>query len=227
MRIAVIADTHLPASIAALDELGSEVGAALSGVDLILHAGDIVAPSVLDWCEQFAPVRCAFGGHDHFDDPRGATVQYIDAEGWRLGMVHDIEAVPPSIRSADALAEHVYGDAALDVLIAGDSHYERIEYREGRLLLDPGSPVFPHHQHTRLGSIALIEATTRSLRVELVVLGETPGVPNPCTPVTARVERSASGATRLTSLTIDGVEQDPEGAAPGWHPRHAPPLVRG
>ena len=226
MRIAVLADTHLPAGIPDLDALGPEVASALRGVDLVLHAGDVVAPSVLDWCEQFAPVRCALGGQDHFEDPRAARLQHLDIEGWALGMTHDIEAIPASITSVHALTTEVYRADRLDLLIAGDSHYERLEFREGALLLDPGSPVFPHHQHTRLGSLALLEVTDRRLRAEIVVLGDTPGAPNPCTPATIELTRTAEGTTHLVSMTVDGAPIDARSAATpiGWRPPKAPPL---
>ena len=74
MLISVISDTHLPSIFRNPDGLGPELGKFLSQTDLIIHAGDVVRPSILDWCEQFAPVKCAKGNNDEFDDPRaGAT----------------------------------------------------------------------------------------------------------------------------------------------------------
>jgi len=70
VRVALISDTHLPALIRQLDGLGPEIATVLAGVDLILHAGDVTAPSVLDWLEQFAPVLVARGNNDDFDHPR-------------------------------------------------------------------------------------------------------------------------------------------------------------
>jgi predicted phosphodiesterase len=46
MRIGLIADTHLPSSIR---EPWPEVASAFRGVDLILHAGDIVTPPTTFW----------------------------------------------------------------------------------------------------------------------------------------------------------------------------------
>ena len=158
MRIAVLSDTHLPSTIRHPGLLGGTLEEHLASVDLILHGGDVTEPSVLDWCEQFAPVRCSLGAHDHFEDERCAPVQYVEHAGWRIGMVHDVEAIPRGIDTPRDLARAIYGDADLDVLIAGDSHYERLEYRDGVLLLDPSSPSFPHHRTTRLGAIALLEA---------------------------------------------------------------------
>ena len=61
-----------------------------STVDLILHSGDVTAPSVLDWLEQFAPVRCTRGNNDPLPDGRTEDVKRFEAEGWRIGMVNSL-----------------------------------------------------------------------------------------------------------------------------------------
>ena len=215
MRIAVLSDTHLPSSIREVGELGGATEELLGGVDLILHAGDVNLPAVLDWCERFAPVRCSLGGHDHFADERCAPVHRLAHAGWRLGMVHDVEAIPRRITTPRQLASEIYGDASLDVLIAGDSHFERLEYRDGVLLLDPGSPTFPHHKTTRLGSIALLEVTRDLLRAEIVPLGETAGAPNPCTAASVVLERG-----RMLQASVGGRPVE----TLAWRPPLAPPL---
>jgi len=48
MRIGILSDTHLPNLIRYLDELGPEIAAFLSTVDLILHSGDLTSPMVLE-----------------------------------------------------------------------------------------------------------------------------------------------------------------------------------
>ena len=60
-RVGILSDTHMPAS---LHRLWDEIGTAFSGVDLILHAGDIVLPTVLDQLEAIAPVLAARGNND-------------------------------------------------------------------------------------------------------------------------------------------------------------------
>ncbi|MEX2230430.1 MAG: metallophosphoesterase family protein [Dehalococcoidia bacterium] len=219
MRIGVLSDTHLPASVRDLGGLGDEAAEFLASVDLILHSGDVVLPAVLDWCAQFAPVRCAIGGHDLFEDPRAASVVVLEREGWRIGMVHDVESIPPTVHTVHDLKTVVYGDATLDILIAGDSHYERLEYRERTLLLDSGSPIFPHHRTTRLGSMALLELTPERVRAEIVVLGETPGAPNPST--AARLEFNRGG---LIAASLAGEAHDVSAGTFRWRPRAAPPL---
>jgi hypothetical protein len=64
-------------------------------------------------------------------------------------------------------------------MIAGDTHYEVLEYREGVVVLNSGSPTFPHHKDLRLGTVGLLELEPGKLHAEVVVLGHTPGKPNP------------------------------------------------
>ena len=89
MRIGLITDTHQPIGTA---ELAPEVHSVFAGIDLILHGGDIVHPIVLDWLEAIAPVVAARGNNDiGWDDPRMRDTQFIDADGVRIAMVHDME----------------------------------------------------------------------------------------------------------------------------------------
>ncbi len=217
LRIGVLSDTHLPSRIAEVSELGGLTEQVFANVDLIMHSGDVNLPSVLDWCEQFAPVICSRGGHDHFEDARSTPVQLLQHEGWRVGMVHDVEAIPSRIQTPQQLATEIYGDPDLDIMISGDSHYERLIYRDDDdvLLLDSGSPTFPHHKRTRLGSVALIELTHDYVHAEIVPLGETPGSPNPTTPASIVFERG-----RVIEASVGG--QPVERMA--FRPSMAPPL---
>ena len=99
MRVGVIADTHLPSLIRSMDELSSDTGEFLTTVELILHAGDVTAPSVLDWCEQFAPIYVARGNNDIFDHPSLAEGHLLEIEGWRIGLTHELrpESRPISV----------------------------------------------------------------------------------------------------------------------------------
>ena len=181
MRIGLIADTHLPSLVRHLDELGPETAAALRGVDLILHAGDVSAPSVLDWCSQFADVLVAEGNNDLFIDHRMADRQLLDIEGWRIGMAHELR---PESRPIPEILKSALRGEPVDVLIGGDTHVERLEYRDGVLLINPGSPILPHHLSTRLGTIGILDITRERIHSEIVVLGHSEGLPNPCRPLT-------------------------------------------
>jgi putative phosphoesterase len=163
-----------------LDELGPQPAEALRGVDLILHAGDVSAPSVLDWCAQFAPVLVAEGNNDLFVDPRMAATQMLDIEGWRLGMAHELR---PESRPIQHILRSALGGEHVNILIGGDTHVERLEFRDGTLLINPGSPILPHHLSTRLGTIGILEISRDSVKAEIVVLGHSEGALNPCRPL--------------------------------------------
>ena len=61
MRVLVISDTHAPRF---WKRCPPAVAAYAEGADLILHAGDVCIPEVLDELSQFAPVRVVLGNND-------------------------------------------------------------------------------------------------------------------------------------------------------------------
>ena len=199
MRIGLISDTHLPSLIRDLEELGPEAAEFLASVDLILHAGDVSTRRVLDWCERFAPVLAARGNHDVFDDPRLQDQQLLELEGWRIGVTHTLS--PFGATAAELGAQH-FESAALDIIVGGDTHVERLERRDGALLINPGSPNLPHHKETRLGTAALLELTPGKLRAEIVLLGETSGAHNPGTGQHIEIEGGRVVAASLRGAAL-------------------------
>ncbi len=174
MRIGLLSDTHLPGE---RRTLWDEVRAAFAGVDLILHGGDIVAPMVLDWLEQIAPVLAAMGNNDYgWVDPRVAPMRMLDVDGWRLAMIHDME---PEDRPIPELLETYLPDERVDILLTGHTHFERLDYRDGVLQVNPGSPTYPHLTSTRLGTVGILEVGPGRLDARIVRLGDTEGRPNP------------------------------------------------
>src|SRR2546425_13126368 len=93
MRIGLISDTHQPSD---RKSLWDEVGTIFAGVDLILHAGDIVLPVVLDWLEEIAPVLAARGNNDFgWQDDRVKELQLIEAGGYKVAVVEHREGRGP------------------------------------------------------------------------------------------------------------------------------------
>lgn len=177
MRIGLIADTHLPSLVRSLDELGPQIADVLREVDLILHAGDVTAPSVIEWCAQFAPILIAEGNNDLFDDARMAKKQLLDVNGWRIGMAHELR---PESRPIDQILHSSLDGERVDILVGGDTHVERLEHREGVVLINSGSPILPHHLSTRLGTLGVLEVRKDKVTAEIVVLGDSEGLRNPC-----------------------------------------------
>ena len=174
MRIALITDTHLPGLIRSLDELGPLPAEFLSGVDLILHGGDLTSPKVLDWCEKYAPVICSTGNNDPIPDPRMNETQMLEIEGWTIGMIHSMEGQFRPVSELQRLFP-----SPVDIMISGHTHQERMEYRDGVLLINSGSITFPQHKEVRLGTVGILELSENNIRAEVLPLGETPGSPNP------------------------------------------------
>ena len=174
MRIGLITDTHLPGQIRDLGELGPLPQEFLSSVDLIMHGGDLTSPIVLDWCEQFAPVICSTGNNDPIPDPRMKEVQILETEGWTIGMIHSLEGQFRPIKDLQKLFPK-----PVNIMISGHTHQERLEYREGVVLINSGSITFPQHKEVRLGTVGILEIESQKLKVDIFPLGETPGSPNP------------------------------------------------
>jgi uncharacterized protein len=120
-RIGVISDTHGLVRPQALR--------ALAGADLIVHAGDVGAPAVLEALRAVAPVVAVRGNND-----RGAwaavlsETEVVETDGRSLYVLHDLKELDVDPRAA--------GFAAV---IAGHSHQPRIDRRDGVLYLNPGS----------------------------------------------------------------------------------------
>ena len=173
MIVGILSDTHLGAA-----PLWNEIGVAFEGVDLILHSGDISHPFVLDQCEQWAPVLAARGNHDDpcENDPRVDMMQLIEFEGFRIAMVHEMD---PENQPIEALRAHYLNGERADIFVTGDSHYERMDFREDVLQVNSGSAVLPHNYSQRLGTVAILDLEPGQLRARIIRLGESENLRNP------------------------------------------------
>lgn len=119
--IGVISDTH--------GLLRPKALAALQGSDLIVHAGDIGSPDVIEALEGLAPVFAVRGNVDREAWARRfARTQVVDVEGLFLYVLHDVTEL-----DLDPVA------ANLNVVISGHSHRPSVTKDRGILYLNPGS----------------------------------------------------------------------------------------
>lgn len=86
-RVGVVADTHVPDRI---DRLHPNLLAELrrQGVELILHAGDISTPRVLEELAEVAPVHAAFGNRDFSFNGSLPWVNFLEIAGTRVALMH-------------------------------------------------------------------------------------------------------------------------------------------
>jgi len=132
MKIGVISDTHIPASAESLPE---EVLKAFEGVDMILHAGDILTMSVIDELSAIAETHAVCG---NMDDPVTRSSleakRVIRAGDKKIGLIHG--SGPPW-----GLARRVAKEFEdVDAVVFGHSHRAAKVVRRGVLLFNPGSP---------------------------------------------------------------------------------------
>ncbi|MFE7844257.1 metallophosphoesterase family protein [Microbacterium sp. NPDC057407] len=148
-RLLLISDTHIPGRARRLpDAVLREADAA----DLVIHAGDWVAASVLDELEQHGDVLGVYGNNDGADlRSRLPEVAHRVIDGVRLSVVHE---------TGQRARREVRMDAAFpdtDVLVFGHSHipWESVSPR-GMRLLNPGSPTDRRRQpaHTMMTALA-------------------------------------------------------------------------
>jgi len=134
-RIGVVSDTHLHGRE---PKLPARLLEGLAGVDLLLHAGDFVDPSVADALEAIAPLVGVAGNNDGADIVRRFGYrQIVEANGRRIGLVHG--HMGPG-RSTEWKAFHAFRDDAVDLVVFGHSHVPHYETVDGVLLFNPGSP---------------------------------------------------------------------------------------
>lgn len=133
LRIGVLSDTHLPDTGDARAFLLDLVESVLAPVDLILHAGDLVAPDLLSVFDAY-PFHAVRGNMD----PVTAGVplkKVINVGGLTIGMIHGWG--PPR-----GLEDRIYADfssVSLDCLVYGHSHRPACHQRDGVLFFNPGS----------------------------------------------------------------------------------------
>jgi putative phosphoesterase len=154
----VLADTHIPRRAKALPEA---LVARLATADLILHAGDLMDPALLDELGVHAPVRAVRGNMDLPGTSLPETQEW-DFGGVRIAMVHD--SGPRNGRRTRL--RRWFPEAR--VVIFGHSHIPWNEDEGGLLLLNPGSPTDRRRQpqHT----FALLHADGGKVSARIVVV---------------------------------------------------------
>ena len=161
MRIGLITDTHIPT---VASEVPAQVADVFSGVDLILHAGDIYDLPVLDELERIAPVLAALGDDDSYallKDERVKSKHVLDLEGHSLWLVHEM---PFSFR----FAAQQKADPP-EIVVHGHSHEAQVRRHDGVLFIGSGSPTFLRYRRGP-GSVAILELSPQGAEAFIVEL---------------------------------------------------------
>jgi uncharacterized protein len=133
----------------------------LAEADLILHAGDVVAESVLEELGELAPVEAVCG---NMDEPvlRASLPErrVVEVEGVRIGLVH----VPgPAAGRGERLAA---GFPGCDAVVYGHTHVPEVTRLGSLWILNPGSPTERRRAPAR--SMLLLGVDARKIRPQLI-----------------------------------------------------------
>jgi len=152
VRIGVISDTH--------GYLDARVFDAFVGTELIIHAGDIGQPKILDALATVAPVRAVRGNTDYGpwagDLPSTA---FVALNGVRLYVLHDIQQLDLEPQAA-----------GIRVVISGHTHRASLEKKNNVVFLNPGSAVEPRDSSSP--TVAILTARGETLDARFIELAD-------------------------------------------------------
>ena len=173
VKIALISDTHVPTII---PELPSRLVDRLYGVDLILHAGDLVSLDVLRSLQDIAETVAVHGNIDQPDVVRHLPrKQSLSLAGRSIGLIHGHQR--PEIQRQYLRPDYDYDSPAMEqfyeylarelphseIIVFGHFHVPAVKQWGDRLLVNPGS-VAPYRGHRSFGMLEL-GADTREVEI--------------------------------------------------------------
>ena len=150
-RVGVLSDTH--------GLLRPEVLELLRGSQLLVHAGDVGDPTVLEALHAVAPVVAVRGNVDVEPWARELSeTEVVAVGGVRLYVLHDLHRLDLDPRAA-----------GFSAVISGHSHRPSVERRRGVLYLNPGS-CGPRRFDLPL-TVARLRVSGSTVEAEIVDLG--------------------------------------------------------
>lgn len=130
MRIGVLADTHA----ISFEEVPRKIVAALSTVDLIIHAGDFTTTETLNGLKQLGEVKAVQGNMDSSEIKSTLPVkEIIEAKNKRIGIIHG--SGPPW--GIEQRVREMF-DQQVDIIVYGHSHEPQNKVIDGILFFNPG-----------------------------------------------------------------------------------------
>lgn len=160
-RIGVLSDTHLSVPDKRLDRI---VERYFSGVDMFVHAGDVVSLPILDCLYATGKEVIAVSGNMDLREIEHAfpTKRILEIEDVRIGIIHGWGS-PHGIRAwIKESFEHV------DAIIYGHTHQGFSGFEDGILFFNPGAPL--DSRFTTVNSIGIMEIDGKNMRGELILL---------------------------------------------------------
>jgi len=134
MKIGVIADTHIPDRA---KEIPRQVLEAFRGVDMVIHAGDMVDLKVLEQLKAVCSnVKAVWGNMDPYEVKKALPEkEVIQVGSIRIGVMHGY-GLPSKLIG---LMAEVFKNENVNLIIFGHSHSAVNEKRGNIIYFNPGS----------------------------------------------------------------------------------------
>jgi len=159
VRVVVLSDTHAPRR---WKSCPPRVAQHLRDADVILHAGDVCVPSVLDELAAYAPVHVVAGNNDGPDVAAWGAPETLEVElaGLRVAMIHDSGHKV----GRTARMHRLFPDA--DLVVFGHSHIPLDQTGDGVRIFNPGSPTDRRSQpHGTIGLLDIADGRLTEARI--------------------------------------------------------------
>ena len=148
MRVVVLSDTHSPRHWKGLPPAVAEH---LATAEVILHAGDVCTPDVLEVLAGFAPVHAVLGNNDvpEVADWGAPETLQVELGGVQVAMIHD------SGQRDGRTARMRRRFPTADLVVFGHSHIPMDVSGDGLRIFNPGSPTDKRRQPA--GTLGLLD----------------------------------------------------------------------
>jgi putative phosphoesterase len=169
MLIGLISDTHIPFNVKSLPET---LGNVFNGVELILHAGDIYYPYVLDELSAIAPVLAARGDDDYgkaLEDERVKDRHILTIDGITLWLFHEYKTHLWRDYEREGKSSWNNPEDPPDIIVYGHTHQVTMAQYGPILKITPGSATFPCYKH-KPGTVGLLKIESGDVAASIIQL---------------------------------------------------------
>ena len=113
-----------------------------------------------------APVVAVHGNMDTRDvKGKLPVINSVDVYDWKIGMTHSLNFFYRTSRFKDVAEKHGF-----HVFVSGHTHRANLKYKNGMLLINPGSPTNPIPPFLTRPTVALLKITRKEIEPEIINL---------------------------------------------------------
>lgn len=159
MKIAILSDTHAKKHN---DKLFRLIDTLFKEVDMIIHAGDYVSPSIVSKLREHKNFVGVWGNNDkgYIRDLLKEKV-ILSVEGYKIGLYHG----HGNSKNTQQTAYDKFIDDKVDIIIFGHTHQPLVLTKNKVLMINPGSPSYKRREPWY--SYVILEIQDKKINVSL------------------------------------------------------------